>query len=818
MLDKDDESQSIRPIGDNIKIVQVKPNHLGVARLVSKMVIKQKDAHGNETEVTLGEAGDALLLYQGNYCFREDEFCSFQVYNFNDDKELVFDPNTNPNKEDPLAIMTVKGDKLGCAYNIDDGEYKLFEKGKRKIFDKKEWREFQLKNITDRFTIGPWLFLKVTEGQHVCVHKKNGGYQVISEPGRYKFHNQTWDHDKIEIKNKDINVEFEKFWIFSPKHNHYSVVEDKFGKYHTLEPGKKYFLDKAKFKKPIEKDKKDLPRDLMIELGDRTIISPTSNVLMGAWNIKTGKFEIFENLDKALELPKDIYPVVEKIKKVIMDGYTGKPVTKPQVFGPYKTINITAGKLGVISKENGELELINPGFHKFEGTSLIREALPNRPIIIPIDLESFYTRNRFDLSGKFDIQFEIKDHKKLSNKLEVDKIKFSQLKNDLNKFIQNKLSQILRSYEHYQLTNIVGHEKEDIQSNYKKVTDKLSSELQEYSERSGLGIKFGQAKLASDIIINDLQIRKNYIDMEKCKLQTESKKAINNAREEQNKSTYEVDTKELQRKKDIESKQVEVSANKLKLEQDTKIKLEKSRLEAKIEREKLDLQAEENKKEISHTSKLKREKNEKTLKLEIRVNEIKVEKEDLKFSEEKRLKTAQIDKEEKVLKAKAEAEQLEIKSKSTANQQKIKELATLEIKEKQAIVEANSMKTLAKAKKEQTDAKVYEIEKTGTAEAKKLELINKAKEKMPKLEYELELAKIKSKGEVAKGIFGNGILLDERQKIIGDIADKILPELQIGGIGGKNFLTTFEGFKNSQNKGSVKKSSSSSVNNKSVKL
>lgn len=749
MLDVDDEKNHTRSVGPNMKIVQVKPNHIGVVRLVNRLTYVNPET---QKEEILGNAGDALLLLQGNYLFREDQFFDAKVYDLNDDRELVNGTeNTDTNSYvDQIALMTVKKNSLGCAYNIEEGDFKLFESGKRRVFDKKEWRSFELKEITNNFKLGPWLFLTVEKGKHVCVHKKDGDYIVISEPGRYQFHKEEWAHETIEIKDKDTNVEFNKFWIFSAPHNHYAEVEDQFGNYHTLESGKKYYLEKEKFKKPIVRDRKDLANDLFIELGSKWIISPTQNVLIGAFNVQLNKFEVFENLETATELSKLIYPKIEKINKLS---------EKPQTFGPFKTINIAPGKKGILAEESGEIKIIEPGFHKFDGTATIREALPDRPIVMPIVLDNFLSQDLIDLQGSFDVQFQITDHKKLSNKLEVDQMDFSKFKNDLTSFVKGKLSQLLRNYTHLQLTFVKENTEETVNKSYRDVMEALSIVLQEHSKNSDFGISFGKAQLVSDIKINDSQVRNNYTVIEKSKLEIKAEQARVTEKEEKSKSNYEVDKNLIERQKDIDSKKVEATSSKAKLEERSKIEIEKISLEG----------AEEQKK-ISEQATIERDKLKKDAALDLKTKELNVEREALKYEEEQRLKKAEIAKKEKILDAETTSEQL-----------KIEELTKAKIIEESAIHKSKAKEIEASAKMKEADAEAYHITKVSEAKAKGLELENEAKEKMPEKEVKIKLAEIEA--EKLGNVFKGGIIYDQYAKFGLSFFETMLGKARIGGYG-----------------------------------
>lgn len=792
-MDVDDDKNQIREIGENIRLVQVPPNSIGMVRVLLNKSVN----HDTQQSESLGQPGEALILWGGEtYAFREDQCTGFDVIDLNTDEQLIigskqFNENkTNPEAKplDPLAIMTVKRNYLGCAYDIENGDYEFFESGKRRIFDTKEWRSFELKEITKKFTMGKdqfgkdqWLFLTVEKNKYVCIQKKNGEYLVLSEPGRYKFHSEEWLFDSIEEQDKDINVEFKKCWIFSPPYNNYAEVEDKSGSFHTLEAGKKYFLEKDKFKRIIVQDKALLTENSYLELGSKRIISPSKNVLIGARNVKTNNFVIFENiesakslsgvevenLDSVKELPKEIYPKIEKIDKLSQE---------PQKFGPCQTVIIPPGKKGIIavntdSKVKGAIKIIDPGFHILGGADIIRESLPDLPIVLPIALNGFLSQDLFSLKGTFNVQFTVEDHASLSNILTVRKSSFADFTASLTTYISEKLSQLLKNYYHYQLTVVKGHDDEKVLDNYKKLTDDLTVALQEYSDKLKLGITFGHAQLASEIAFTDDKVKQNYADMAKTIVEIQAETARANEKNQRNKVDYDAEVEITTRQKDLNTKQIATATNKLVLEQQQENQIKIIKLENEQSLQKIALEGDLNRQVLANTTKQ-----------EITKNEIMFEQQKFDFEQKKTVTQAETNKTQQILQSQAEAEK-----------KRVIQLTEAKTNKESSELNSQAQEFQAKGKMKLTDAEAYEIQQTAEARAKGLELENKAKELMPEKIYNIEMNKVEA--DKIAGVFKNGVIYDQGAKYSWAFFKDVFGKSQLGGIGGPKMTEVLKDYK-----------------------
>jgi len=429
-----------------------------------------------------------------------------------------------------------------------------------------------------------------------------------------------------------------------------------------------------------------------------------------------------------------------------------KSEQKPQDFGEYRTMNLPPGHVTPVAHEDGEIEILKPGFHKLPKTAIIRETLPSRPLVIPISLKSFHAKDLHEMRANFSVQMEINEYTKFSNHLQVEQKTFRDfIDNTVSKYIEGNLLKFLRQYNHYEIVVVQGHEKVNTSENIDRLLKSLYEELDSYSKKLDLGIQFVEAKLVSDVEIADVEVRNNYYKIEKSKLSIEATRAENNAKEEQSKSRYLLDKNQMDRSRDLEKQKIEVEALKSELQQQKQNEL--------------------------------KEKNE-AAQFQIVEQQIKIKERQLEYEEKEKITRAKVTEEEELLKVKTLVER-----------RKLEELNKSKILQETAKIESDALKL-------KSEAKAYEIFTIAKAEAEKIEMENKAKETMSTKHFELEQLKIQgdNAAKAFGAVFQNGLYHGYAKEVMANVLSEFMKggEMKLGGYGvpiGKVGDTISNGFK-----------------------
>lgn len=658
----DDEKHNLIEIGNNT-ILRVRANHIGVAHLVG-------DKEG------VGKDGDVVLFSQGSYVLNESRYRDITWTKIDPTQKIITIGN--------VVILNIPEGWVGGATFRSNNKSYTWNYGAPILLDTKEWSNIVVtKRNDDKFNVGEFIYLTVTEGEIAFIKNKNGTYKLITKPNTYRLHSKEWEkYGKYTLKdNMDIAI----YYIRTVEEGYIGVVQDLRGNWYKLKTGK-YMLSKKEFKEPIIK-RIDGPQ---ISMGNVWYLRVQKDYLTGAWNSETGKFDIFEGDDKLLILSKKQYPTITRINKI---SYS------EQLFGQYKVITIPNGMMGIF-EENGDLLVKEPRtYTDLNPITLIRESLPKQPQCLSIKNILFRTQDRFEMAANAALLMTIDDYIKVSRRLIAENIKYSSLQSDLCNYAGELLKKKLKEYRLADLAVTEKDNQQEVNANYEKVINISFNELTSYGKDFDVGIKFQQLEFIGAIELTDNKVITDFANIAKSRIAEKAAKeeGLANMTKAEEDAKVKIKLQETEKIIRLKKQETESEVNIIKSEADAKIRIHQATANAESDKKTREIQLEIETKEREKRALAECKEKELKIATECKNREIQ----------------ASIELKERESKAKATAIEIKLSAEARANEIKLT-----------ADAKANEIKITA-------DATTYKIEKENDAQIEAENKRNKVAKEMP---------------------------------------------------------------------------------------
>lgn len=377
----------MRTFGDKT-ILQVPENHIAGA-----FKIGGKNEFDSDDNI-MRRDGEFVLFGQGRHVLSDSEYAGVTVKKLETDKLLV----------GPVTVLYVKKNWLGGAYERKKGTYRIFYPGPPYILHEQDYEGIALVERTgDVFTLGPYEFVTVKDGQKVGAFLKQGGQYQILPPGfSYQLHESSYE--KVVNVPRTDQYQLGPYYFITVRNEFVAgVSKKKDGKFMMLPPGSTYQLNTEEYQKPVMK-KKD---SYKISLGPLTILTVPMDKLAGAYRTSDSQFVEFsspESNSGSSQQKPFILHEEEFYDLTVIDKYT----EALQNFGPNIVITIPGGFCGIFEKK-GDIDIRDKGFHKLSAEYSLKELVPLKVYTNNMSKVDFKTKDGISMGISFSVTWRVVD-------------------------------------------------------------------------------------------------------------------------------------------------------------------------------------------------------------------------------------------------------------------------------------------------------------------------------------------------------------------------------------------------------------------------
>ena len=335
----DDEANPNRKYGDKV-ILQVPENHLAGGYRIGANNTSARDQ-------------EFVLFSQGRHVLPESKYYGVDIIKLVDNRMTL----------GPITVLYVREGWLGGVVHRKTGIYRILYPGPPYILHEKDYEQVELVHrVDDIFTLGPYEFVTVKDGQIAGSYRKIDGKFQILPPGRsYQLHSKSYSEVTLMNRTKEFRLG-PYYYLTVSNGEEAGVYRKKDGLFVRLPPGKTYQLNEDNFQRPII-----VKRDSHVTTcGPLTLLTVAEGTLNGAYRIIDGKFQEFTD-------PTTEYILHEKEYHGLVT--VNRNSTVVQAFGPFKVITIREGYVGQFEIE-GKIDIKEPGYYKVESNVNIYEPIP----------------------------------------------------------------------------------------------------------------------------------------------------------------------------------------------------------------------------------------------------------------------------------------------------------------------------------------------------------------------------------------------------------------------------------------------------------
>jgi len=374
----DDETNPNRKFGDKV-ILQVPENHLAGGYRI-----------GQETEGSRDQ--EFVLFSQGRHVLPESKYYGVNIV------KLAGGEANNILKLGPLTIMYVREGWLGGVSHRKTGVYYILYPGPPYLLHEQEYdvdeAELRPRN-EDKFTIGPYEFVTVKDGEIAGAYRKSDGKFTILPPGSsYQLHDK--EYEAVIKKQRSVEFQLGPYYYLTVQNGFEAgVYRKKDGLFVRLPPGKTYQLNVDDFEKPEHVKR----ASHITRVGPLTLLTLHDGKLSGAYRHSDGAFVEFTDDSREYVLHEKFYHSL-----VTVDRNS----TVKQDFGPFKVITIREGYAGVFEVE-GKIEIKDPGYYKVASNVNISDSIPVKMFQDILPELTFRTKDGVQMGVKVTITWHVTD-------------------------------------------------------------------------------------------------------------------------------------------------------------------------------------------------------------------------------------------------------------------------------------------------------------------------------------------------------------------------------------------------------------------------
>jgi len=335
----DDEEHNNRKFGDKV-ILQVPENHLAGAYRIGS-----KEENSRDQEF--------VLFSQGRHVLAESKYYGVNIIKLTSNRMTL----------GPVTVLYVREGFIGGVVQRKTGVYRLLYPGPPYLLHEQDFEHVELvQRMDDVFTVGPFEFVTVKDGQIAGAFRKQDGRFQILPPGRsYQLHQKDYTPIKMMRRSKQFKLG-PYFYLTVSNGEEAGVYRKKDGLFVRLRPGKTYQLNEDEFEEPVLVKR----HSHVTKCGPLTLLTVEQGTLNGAYRVGDGKFVEFED-------PNTEYVLHEKeYHGLVTVARNSKHI---QFFGPFKVVTIRDGFCGQFEVE-GRIEIKEPGYYKVESNVNIYDPIP----------------------------------------------------------------------------------------------------------------------------------------------------------------------------------------------------------------------------------------------------------------------------------------------------------------------------------------------------------------------------------------------------------------------------------------------------------
>jgi len=437
------------------------------------------------------------------------------------------------------------------------------------ILHEKDFEQIEVKKIAQFFKLGPLSFITVRDGDMVgAYHRETSDYHILPPGHTYKIHSKDYDFYLGQDRVKRSNEFRLGPWFFVTVQEGYvaGAYRRHGGDWLELPHGYTYQLNTDIFEKPIMRK---LDSDLL-KCGPMTYLTVNKKKLAGAWRVRDGYFQIFEDHNQLYRLSEQEYYGLAHIDK-------HSPET--QQFGPYQVIIIPEGKAGVFEK-SGKLEIKKPGLYRVDFEYIIRESIPINVKTTSLIGKQFLSKDGTKMSTNCTLVWKVEDVESTAHICRH--IGFEKLEGFIKQLLNKCVTKYCKTYNRSQLlptkqdiivkagedvdpevlSNLLGHEIKNTAAVYTKIEECMKSDMVKANEISKWGIFMSSIKLEGFETLDPV-ISGKLADITV---------ALLNASEERINGDLEITKAEIEKQLKIKQLETETFVRKLKTKTDAKVR------------------------------------------------------------------------------------------------------------------------------------------------------------------------------------------------------------------------------------------------------
>jgi len=377
-IEIDDEYHPNRKFGDKV-ILQVPENHLAGGYRIGQESAGAKDQ-------------EFVLFSQGRHVLPESKYYGVNII------KLEGGEQNNILRLGPLTVMYVREGWMGGVSNRKTGVYHLLYPGPPYILHEQDFEvneaELRPRN-EDKFTIGPYEFVTVKDGEIAGAYRKRDGRFTILPPGHsYQLHEKGFE--KVIKKKRTVQFQLGPYYYLTVQNGFEAGVYRKTdGLFLRLPPGKTYQLNCNEYESPILVKR----QSHITRVGPLTLLTLQNGKLSGAYRHKDGAFVEFQDESREYVLHEKHFHGL-----VTVDRNT----TVKQDFGPFKVITIREGYVGQFEVE-GRIDIKEPGYYKVPSNTNIYEPIPVKMFQDILPELAFRTKDGVQMGVKCTITWHVTD-------------------------------------------------------------------------------------------------------------------------------------------------------------------------------------------------------------------------------------------------------------------------------------------------------------------------------------------------------------------------------------------------------------------------
>lgn len=181
----DDEENPSRKFGDKV-ILQVPENHLAGAYRIGSTGANSKDQ-------------EFVLFSQGRHVLPESKYYGVAIIKLSTSNRMTLGP---------LTVLYVHEGWLGGVVHRHTGVYRLLYPGPPYLLHEQDYEKVELvERVDDVFTVGPYQFATVKDGQIAGAYRKHDGKFQILPPGRsYQLHSKDYSEVVLIKRTKKFKL------------------------------------------------------------------------------------------------------------------------------------------------------------------------------------------------------------------------------------------------------------------------------------------------------------------------------------------------------------------------------------------------------------------------------------------------------------------------------------------------------------------------------------------------------------------------------------------------------------------------------------